>query len=200
VADLVEFRDKLTGGHINRTELYLKSLINGLIREGIYAEEVNIWDIDLFLHSAQLHDVGKIAISDLILNKPGKLTHEEFGIMKTHVTAGMGAIEKIMQNTNEHAFLQHAFLIAGTHHEKWDGTGYPSGLIGNEIPLEGRLMAIADVYDALISSRPYKEAFPHDEACQIIEEGSGTHFDPVLIDVFRLVKDEFKMVAAVITA
>ena len=195
VADLVEFRDKLTGGHVTRTQLYLQSLVTELTGGEIYADEVKKWDMDFFLPSAQLHDVGKIAITDLILNKPGKLTSEEFEIMKTHVTVGVDAIEKIMRHTEKHAFLHHALLIAGTHHEKWDGTGYPVGLKGANIPLEGRLMAFADVYDALISERPYKKAFTHEEACKIIEEGSGTHFDPVLIDVFKKIKDSFDVAA-----
>jgi putative two-component system response regulator len=153
VADLVEFRDSLTGGHVARTQLYVKALFEELLRQGIYKEEVSHWDMDFFVPSAQLHDVGKIAISDLILNKPGKLTPEEFEIMKTHVTVGVAAIQRIMQNTEDHAFLHHALLIAGTHHEKWDGTGYPNGLKGEDIPLEGRLMAVDYVYDALISVR-----------------------------------------------
>ncbi|MCL2880218.1 MAG: response regulator [Treponema sp.] len=195
VADLVEFRDKHTGGHVTRTQLYLKALADELIREKIYADEMKDWDMEFFLASAQLHDVGKIAISDLILNKPGKLTPEEFEIMKTHVTVGVDAIERIMHNAHRHAFLHHALLIAGTHHEKWDGSGYPMGLKGKNIPLQGRLMAIADVYDALISVRPYKKVFSHEEACRIIEEGSGSHFDPVLIDVFKKIKDKFKKAA-----
>ena len=194
VADLVEFRDKQTGGHINRTQKYLQALTTKMISEGIYSEEIKKWDMDFFLPSAQLHDVGKIAISDLILNKPGKLTIEEFEIMKTHVTIGVDAIEKIMHSAEEHAFLNHALLITGTHHEKWDGSGYPVGLKGRNIPLEGRLMAIADVYDALITVRPYKNAFTHADACQIIEEGSGKHFDPSLIDIFKKVKSEFEYV------
>jgi len=198
VADLVEFRDKSTGGHVTRTMLYLKALTEELIREEIYKEETVGWDMDFFLQSSQLHDVGKIAISDLILNKPGKLTSEEFEIMKTHVTVGVDAIEKIMQNTAEHAFLRHTLSIAGTHHERWDGGGYPVGLRGKNIPLEGRLMAIADVYDALISERPYKKALSHEEACRIIEDGAGSHFDPVLVDVFRSVKDEFAEIARTI--
>jgi len=195
VADLVEFRDNFTGGHIIRTQLYLKALSDELIRAGLYQEEMSDWDMDFFLPSAQLHDVGKIAITDLILNKPGELTAEEFEIMKTHVIVGVDAIEKIMSNTEEHAFLRHTLSIAGTHHEKWDGSGYPMGLKGQNIPLEGRLMAIADVYDALISERSYKKALSHEEACQAIEDGSGTHFDPVLVDAFRNVKDEFARVA-----
>ena len=195
VADLVEFRDKQTGGHITRTRLYLKALTEEIIREGTYADEVKAWDMDFFLPSAQLHDVGKIAITDLILNKPGSLTPEEFEIMKTHVMVGVDAIERIMHNTDEHAFLNHALLIAGTHHEKWDGSGYPMRLKGKNIPLEGRLMAIADVYDALIAVRPYKKAFSHEEACRIIEEGSGKHFDPVLVELFRKIEGEFERVA-----
>ena len=192
VADLVEFRDKLTGGHVIRTQLYLKALTDKLIREGIYAEEIKHWDMDFFLASAQLHDVGKIAISDLILNKPAKLTPEEFEIMKTHVSVGVEGIKKIIRKTEEHAFLDHALLIAGTHHEKWDGSGYPLGLKGKDIPLEGRLMAIADVYDALIAVRSYKPAYTHKEACRIIIDGSGSHFDPVLIEVFKSVESEFE--------
>ena len=191
VSDLVEFRDKLTGGHIERTQLYLQALIDKMTKDGIYASEMSTWDMDFILPSAQLHDVGKIAISDNILNKPARLDIDEFEIMKTHVEVGVDAIEHIMSETTEHAFLHHALLIAGTHHEKWDGSGYPVGLKGQDIPIEGRLMAIADVFDALISERPYKKAFTHEEACKIIEEGAGTHFDPVLVDAFRKVKDAF---------
>jgi putative two-component system response regulator len=200
VSDLVEFRDKCTGGHTERTTRYVKELVEELIRTGTYKEEMSHWDMDFFLPSTQLHDVGKIAISDLILNKPGKLTPEEFEIMKSHVTVGVEAVEKIMSNAEEHAFLQHALAITGTHHEKWDGTGYPMKLQNMNIPLEGRLMAVADVYDAFISVRPYKKAFTHEEASQIIEEGAGTHFDPVLIDIFRSVKDEFARIAKEIGA
>ena len=192
VADLVEFRDKLTGGHVSRTQLYLKALTEELTMEGLYADETKKWDMEFFLASAQLHDVGKIAISDLILNKTDKLTPEEFDIMKTHVTVGVEAIKKIIRKTDEHAFLDHALLIAGTHHEKWDGSGYPLGLKGNDIPLEGRLMAIADVYDALIAVRSYKEALSHEEACKIIIDGAGTHFDPVLVEVFKKVESKFE--------
>ncbi|MCL2380746.1 MAG: response regulator [Treponema sp.] len=195
VADLVEFRDKITGGHIHRTQLYLKALVDELVMEGVYTNEVKKWNMDFFLASAQLHDVGKIAISDTILNKPGKLTPEEFEVMKTHVTVGVQAIKKIMQSADEHAFLDHALLVVGTHHEKWDGTGYPAGLKSENIPLEGRLMAIVDVYDALIADRPYKKGFTHSEACKIIEDGAGTHFDPVLVEVFKKVNADFERAA-----
>ena len=195
VADLVEFRDKLTGGHVTRTQLYMKALLEELIRMNIYLETVSKWDMDHLLPSAQLHDVGKIAITDDILNKPARLTPDEFEVMKTHVDEGILAIKKIMSNAHESAFLYHALLIAGTHHEKWDGSGYPEGLKGESIPLEGRLMAIADVYDALISERPYKKALKHEEACRIIEESSGTHFDPTLVEVFRKVEADFSNIS-----
>ena len=195
VADLVEFRDGLTGSHVNRTHCYLEALIREIISDGTYVEEIRKWDIEFFLLSSQLHDVGKIAIGDLILNKRGKLSEEEFEIMKTHVDIGVDAIQRIMRVTEEHAFLNHALLIAGTHHEKWDGSGYPVGLKGTDIPLEGRLMAIADVYDALVTVRPYKAALSHEEACEIIEEGAGTHFDPALVEIFKKVKDEFKRIS-----
>jgi putative two-component system response regulator len=194
VANLVEFRDTMTGGHINRTQRYLQALTDEMVRQGVYADEVTQWNMPFFISSAQLHDVGKIAISDLILNKPARLTDEEREIMKTHVTAGVDAIEQIMDETRGHSFLEHALLIAGTHHEKWDGTGYPVGLKGQNIPLEGRLMAIADVYDALISERPYKKPFSHEDACRIIEEGSGSFFDPALVAVFKRVEDRFHQI------
>jgi putative two-component system response regulator len=199
VADLVEFRDQLTGGHNERTQRYLQILLEELTRSGDYKEEISKWNIDFFLPSAQLHDVGKIAIPDEILNKPGQLSEAERKTMQNHVTVGIDALRKITSNTaqrvtKEHAFLWHALAIAGAHHEKWDGTGYPFGLKGEKIPLEGRLMAIADVYDALISVRPYKKAFTHEEACQIIEKESGTHFDPVLVDAFCRVQGKFSRV------
>ncbi|MDR3076097.1 MAG: HD domain-containing protein, partial [Synergistaceae bacterium] len=171
---------------------WIEILVTALKESGIYRETISEWDIRLLMTSSQLHDAGKISISDSILLKPGKLTPEEFEIMKTHVMFGVRIIEKICASTSEHSFLEHARIFAGAHHEKWDGSGYPNGLRGEEIPLQGRLMAIADVYDALISSRPYKKAFPHEEAVRIITEGRGTHFDPVLVDIFRQVEDKFR--------
>jgi putative two-component system response regulator len=191
VADLVEFRDEVTGGHVFRTQQYLELLVKEMLDKGLYAEEVKKWDMTYLLPSAQLHDVGKISISDLILNKPGKLTDEEFTIMKGHAELGVRAIKQIEEKAPNSDFLKHARLIAGSHHERWDGSGYPLGLSEHDIPLEGRLMAIADVYDALISVRPYKKAFSTDEARRIIEEGKGTQFDPALIDIFIAVADDF---------
>jgi putative two-component system response regulator len=187
VADLVEFRDDVTGGHIVRTQNYLKLLVDELLQEDLYAKETSMWNMDYLVPSAQLHDVGKIAISDSILNKPGKLSSEEFEIMKTHAAIGVTIIQKIEENAEEHDFMRHARLIAGGHHEKWDGTGYPLGAKEKEIPLEARLMAIADVYDALLSARPYKQPLSPGEAKQIILNGKGTQFDPVLVDIFSKV-------------
>jgi putative two-component system response regulator len=191
VANLVEFRDDLTGGHVARTQRYMGILLDEIFESGIYEEETAGWEIENLILSAELHDVGKIAISDLILNKPGKLTDEEFEVMKGHASIGITIIKKIEELAGETKFLQHARLIAGGHHEKWDGSGYPKGLRGTDIPLEGRLMAIADVYDALVSVRPYKQPFSTDKARQIIEEGSGTHFDPNLVSIFGKVSDKF---------
>jgi putative two-component system response regulator len=191
VAGLVESRDDVTGGHIERTQHGLELLLNTMIEMGYYKDATIEWDAKLLLQSSQLHDVGKISISDTILNKPGKLTDEEFELMKKHTDYGVKIIENIEASASKSYFLSHAKVLAGTHHEKWDGSGYPKGLKGYEIPLQGRLMAIADVYDALISERPYKKAFPKDEAVRIIIEGGGTHFDPKLIDVFERVAPQF---------
>jgi putative two-component system response regulator len=195
ITEMVEFRDDVTGGHIERTQSYLKLLVDALLREKIYWDEVSAWNLEFLIPSAQLHDVGKIAISDAILNKPGKLTPEEFEIMKTHAAAGETAIEGIMKTTSENNFLYHAKIFAGTHHEKWDGSGYPRGLKNSLIPLQGRLMAIADVYDALIAARPYKKPLCAQEAERIILEGREKHFDPVLVDLFRELAPRFAQIA-----
>jgi putative two-component system response regulator len=192
IADVVESRDKVTGGHIERTQTYLEILVNALVRAGIYESEISSWDINLLLPSAQLHDVGKINVSDLILNKPGKLTDEEFSLIKQHCADGERIIDKIISKTKDDGFLRHAKNFAGYHHEKWNGTGYPRGLKEEEIPLEGRIMAVADVYDALVSERPYKKPFTHEQAVEIIKEGGGAHFDPKIVKVFLSVAEDFR--------
>jgi putative two-component system response regulator len=192
IADMVESRDKITGGHIERTQTYLKILVAELFRTNTYIDEMSNWDMSLFLPSAQLHDVGKIAISDIILNKPDKLTDEEFEIIKLHASEGERIIDRISAKTHDDVFLKHAKLFAGYHHEKWNGSGYPRALAGDGIPLEGRIMAIADVYDALISMRPYKESFTHEQAVETIRDGSGTHFDPKIVEAFLNVAGDFK--------
>jgi len=194
VAELVESRDNITGGHIERTQEYLALFIGFLLNHNVYSEELGLWDINLFIMSSQLHDVGKISIRDNILMKPGKLSGEENEEMKKHTTHGIMIIEKIEGSTPESAFLKHAKILAGTHHEKWDGTGYPFGLKGTEIPLQGRLMAIIDVYDALTNNRPYKKAFTHEEAVEIIRKDKGIQFDPMLTDIFLTYESDFKKV------
>jgi putative two-component system response regulator len=191
IADMVESRDKVTGGHIERTQAYLEILLKELIRLKIYDDEISKWDMSHLLPSAQLHDVGKIAVSDSILNKPGKLTDEEFEAIKNHCTDGERIINRVSQKTKDDGFLLHAKKFAGYHHEKWDGAGYPRGLRGEDIPLEGRIMAVADVYDALVSERPYKKPFSHEQAVEIIEKGSGAHFDPKIVEAFLNVADDF---------
>jgi putative two-component system response regulator len=192
VAELVESRDNITGGHIERTQNFLSLFLDFLLKHDTYNNELSKWDLNLFVMSSQLHDVGKISIKDSILMKPGKLTDEEFEEMKKHTIYGRSIIERIEASTPENAFLKHAKLLAGSHHEKWDGSGYPYGLKGDEIPLQGRLMAIVDVYDALTNDRPYKEAFTHEGAVEFIRKGSGTHFDPLLCDIFLQHEKEFK--------
>lgn len=192
LSDLIECRDGLTGGHVARTQKYLKILIDGLTQSNCYEDELQGIDADLLIESAQLHDIGKIGIPDMILNKPGKLTEEEFEVIKGHTTIGEKAINGAMQMTRSKEFLECAAIVAISHHEKWDGSGYPYGLKGKEIPLVGRLMAIADVYDALVSERPYKKALPHETAVSIIANETEKHFDPRLIDIFMRQSELFR--------
>lgn len=199
MAGLIDGRDVVTGGHIERTQRYLSILLDAIAKNERYKEEVRAWDLDFVLTSAQLHDVGKIAIEDSILKKPGRLTAEEFEKIKLHTTFGAQVIEKIKHKTSEHAFLEYARIFALSHHEKWNGTGYPNGLKGADIPLLGRILAIADVYDALVSARPYKEPFTHEQAVDIIKGNSGTHFDPDIVDLFLSVEEQFRLNSKSIT-
>jgi len=194
LADVIEERDKETGGHNDRTSAYVKILIKAMEERGVYADEIRGWNLEMVVSSARLHDTGKIHILDAILNKPGKLNVEEFEQMKTHTTAGARIIGRMIKNTGEEEFLNNAKLIAEYHHERWDGTGYPHGLKETEIPLQGRIMAIVDVYDALVSKRPYKEPFSEEEAVNIIAMNAGKQFDPKITQVFLEIKDEFKTV------
>ncbi|MDR0290322.1 MAG: response regulator [Treponema sp.] len=192
IAELVECRDDVTGGHIERTQRGVQILLEEIETSGIYREETAGWNHSLLLQSCQLHDVGKISISDSVLKKPGKLTDEEFEDMKRHTSFGRQIIEKIETLAKESEFLKYAKLFAASHHEKWDGSGYPDGLKQHEIPLLGRIMAVADVYDALVSVRPYKKAFTHEEAAQIIIKGGGTQFDPALVEIFIITQERFR--------
>ena len=192
IAEMVEYRDDITGDHIERTQRGVEILLEEIKKSGLYPENTKGWDTNLLLQSCQLHDVGKISIGDNILKKPGRLSNDEFEEIKRHTIIGEEIIKKIEAMTKENDFLKYAKIFAVSHHERWDGTGYPGRLKENEIPLLGRIMAIADVYDALISVRPYKKAFTHEEAVAIITEGSGTQFDPLLVEVFIRTAEKFR--------
>jgi putative two-component system response regulator len=194
LADMVENRDQKTGGHIERTTAYLKILLDAMMKRGVYTDELGAMDLDLLISSARLHDVGKISVSDAILNKQEKLTDEESEIIRTHSAEGERIIDQIVARTGDVEFLRNAKLFVGYHHERWDGTGYHRGLKGTKIPLQGRIMAIIDAYDALISERPYKKSLTAEESVKIIMENSGKQFDPLIADVFYAASDQFKAV------
>ena len=162
----------------------MKIIAEGLKRKGYYVEKLTPKFISDVVMSAPLHDVGKINISDTVLNKPGKLTDEEYEIMKTHTIHGREIMEKAISTVQGESYLKEARNMAAYHHERWDGKGYPEGLHGQVIPLSARIMAVADVFDALVSPRVYKPAFSVEKAVQIIEEGAGTQFDPKCVEVF----------------
>ncbi|MBF0101164.1 MAG: two-component system response regulator [Desulfobacterales bacterium] len=192
---LAEYRDLDTGRHIKRTQNYVKIFTEHLRK----CDQLKIFlddkTIDLLYKSAPLHDIGKVGIPDHILLKPGKLTPDEFEEMKKHTIYGSHAIMACEKQLGGESFLRYAREIAYSHHEKWDGSGYPEGLKGENIPISGRIMAIADVYDALITKRVYKPAFSHQKAVEIIKEGKGTHFDPNMVDVFLKIEYKFNQIA-----
>ena len=197
---VAENRDPETGGHIQRTKNYMRILAERLSKNQKYSSVLTTNIIEQLYHSAPLHDIGKIAIPDKILLKPGKLNDSEIIIMKEHARIGEVTIEVTQLRLGESDFLNIAKEIAGTHHEKWDGSGYPKGLSGLEIPLSGRLMALADVYDALISKRSYKPPFEHEEVVKIIKDESGKHFDPEIVDAFLELNEEFYKIALEFTS
>jgi len=186
LTSLAETRDKETGSHIIRTQYYVKTLAELIRHLPEYCDELNDSTINAMFKTAPLHDVGKVGIPDAVLLKPGKLTAEEWVVMKTHAKLGADALMQAGESSGGRgvSFLKYAHEIALGHHEKWDGSGYPNGLSGTDIPLSARLMAVADVYDALISKRCYKEAFSHEKALSIMAEGKGQHFDPDMLQVF----------------
>ena len=195
MAYLVECRDHFTGNHIERTQQYIKILFDIMKTTGTYADDIADLNEQLAVYSCQLHDVGKIRIKDSILLKPGKLSAEEFDEMKKHTEYGGNIIEQIKVSSSDSEYLNYAKEYALYHHEKWNGKGYPFGLKGQDIPLLGRVMAIADVYDALISKRPYKNSFSHNDAVRIIISESGISFDPLLIALFVDVHKNFELVS-----
>jgi putative two-component system response regulator len=196
MASLAETRDNETGNHIRRTQAYVAALARRLRDHPRFRAVLSDDNIDLLYKSAPLHDIGKVGVPDRILLKPGKLDAEEFELMKLHTVYGRDAIlavEKHLGGSN--GFLTFAREIAYSHQEKWDGSGYPQGLQGDAIPVSARLMAVADVYDALISRRVYKPAFSHEEAVGIMRQGHGTHFDPDILDAFLQIEEDFRAIA-----
>ena len=199
LACLAETRDNETGNHILRTQGYIEVLCRQLAGDAPYASALPAPRIEMIVKAAPLHDIGKVGIPDQILHKPDKLTEEEWVVMRTHAARGAEAIRRAIESEREQSafeFLRVAMDIARYHHEKWDGSGYPEGLQGEAIPLEARLMALADVFDTLISRRVYKPPMEFAKACAIIGEGSGSHFDPRIVDAFLARGDEFRAIAA----
>ena len=195
LADMVESRDESTGDHVRKTAAYTRIIMEHLKKLGYYTDQLTdefMYDVE---NSAPLHDIGKIAVSDVILNKPGKLTDEEFEKMKTHTTAGAEILDQVISTIPDSAYLKEAKNLAEYHHEKWNGKGYPHGLAGEDIPLSARIMAVADVFDALVSERCYKKAFKFEDAIEIIRKDSGTHFDPKVAEAFLSAEDEVRQVA-----
>lgn len=196
MAAVAETRDPETGGHIKRTKHYVKAIAEDLRNRGYYPEILTREFIDLLFVSAPLHDIGKVGVPDSILRKAGKLTEEEYNLMKKHVDYGKNIVSSTAQKIEGDNFLKIAVDITYSHHERWDGSGYPLGLAGQEIPLAGRLMAVADVYDTLISKRCYKDAIPHAEAMKIMREARGKIFDPALVDAFLTIEEEIRAIAS----
>ena len=196
LAALAEARDNETGNHILRTQRYVRALAEALAQDPRHRSALDTATIELLYKSAPLHDIGKVGIPDAILLKPGKLTPEEFEVMKTHTTLGFEALSSAERRLGKPTpFLRLAKEIAHAHQEKWDGSGYPQGLRGEEIPLSARLMAVADVYDALISRRVYKEPMSHEDATSLMLRGSGSHFDPAILTVFEQLNEHFRAIA-----
>ncbi|MDR1142767.1 MAG: response regulator [Spirochaetaceae bacterium] len=194
-SEMIESRDKNTGDHVQRTRIYVTLLGRELIAQGRFAGGLNERELSLITRAALLHDIGKIGISDTILLKPGRLDDVEFGVMKTHTTIGAEILETMYKRTPTQHYLKYAKQIAEGHHEKYDGSGYPYGIKGEAIPLCSRIMAVADVYDAVVADRIYRKAMTPQEAYNLIVEGKGTHFDPAVIDAFIAVRGELEAVA-----
>lgn len=198
LANIIEYRNLESGSHVKRTQFFCKALIEYLIESNsVYAEELRSLAPDIIVKSMALHDVGKIGIPDKILLKPGRLDPDEFEIMKTHTTVGKNIVEEMMRAVKDEdsIYLKHCRDIAWCHHERYDGKGYPRGLRGTGIPLSARIASLADVYDALVCARVYKDAFPYDEAIRIIAEGRGAQFDPVITDAVMALQDKFQEIA-----
>ena len=199
LAKLADSRDNETGSHLERIREYCRALCIELSSWPEYQEIIDGIYIQSIYETSPLHDIGKVGIPDRILLKPGRLTREEFAIMTQHAKIGANTLQSVAEAHPEATVLNMAYQIALTHHERWDGTGYPNGLSGQEIPLCGRIVAVADVYDALTSHRVYKTAFSHEKAVQLIREGSGSHFDPDMVRAFLKLEAEFARIKQTLT-
>jgi putative two-component system response regulator len=191
ISKLAESRDDETGYHVERTRTFCKALAEKMRENPRYASSIEDMFIDNLFHASPLHDIGKVGILDNILLKPGKLTAEEFDVMKTHTMIGANTLQAARNKYPKNPFINMGIAIARSHHEKWDGCGYPDGMAGEDIPLSARIMAVSDVYDALRSKRPYKPAFSHEKCCEIIVEGAGRHFDPAVVEAFMAIESKF---------
>ena len=196
LADMVENRDENTGAHIRKTAAYVRIILTKMKEMGIHKDVLTDEYIENVVNSAPLHDIGKIQVPDAVLNKPGKLNDMEYEIMKTHTTAGKTVIDQLIKQVPRCAYLQEARYMANYHHEKWDGNGYPEHLSGEDIPLSARVMAVADVFDALVAVRVYKPAMPFEKAMGIIKKDAGTHFDPVIAEAFLNAEEKVRAVTS----
>lgn len=194
MSKLAEARDDDTGEHIERTREFCRAIAEHLFHQHLHTEIINESFIANIFQAAPLHDIGKVAIPDAILNKPGRLTEEESLVMRTHAEKGAETLRKVSREHPENSFLVMGISIAESHHERWDGAGYPNGIAGENIPLSGRIMAVADVYDALRSPRCYKPAFSHEKAVELIREGSGSQFDPEMVQVMLEIEETFRAI------
>jgi putative two-component system response regulator len=194
-SELIECRDENTGGHVQRTSIYFELLGKELRNQGLFVDELSDPELDMMVRAAPLHDIGKIGISDQVLLKPGRLEEAEFEIMKTHPTIGADILRSMYERTPTQNYLKYAILIAEGHHEKYGGNGYPYGVKGDKIPLCSRIMAVADVYDALVADRVYRKAMSHAEAYSIITGGQTIHFDPRIVGAFEAVHHKFAAAA-----
>lgn len=195
VTSIIEYRNLESGMHVKRLRLYCEAQLDFLLDHRMYTQELDSSNASLIARASSLHDIGKVSIPDHILTKPGKLTEAEFEVMKTHTTIGSDFIDSL-NNTDDEEYIHYSRQICRHHHERWDGTGYPDALRGEEIPIAARIVSVADVYDALVSRRVYKPAFSHGQAVAIMLEGKGTQFDPTLLDVFEQLTDTFKRISA----
>jgi response regulator RpfG family c-di-GMP phosphodiesterase len=190
MANLIESRDLETGEHVTRTSQYVRTLAECARRDGVYADALDDRFISNLYMLAPMHDIGKIVVPDRILKKPGKLTEEEFEQIKRHASEGGRVVREVLSGVTDEEYVALASDIAAYHHERWDGTGYPTGVSGEDIPLAARIMAVADVFDALVSRRSYKEPYSFEDAMKIIDGDSGSHFDPTVVAAFDVIARE----------